>query len=112
VTVRLAATRAVAAGGDPASSTVLIRRLDQEPDEGVQAELLRAIGRLGAKEALDVLAKYAEPGGVMHRRTPSLRAAAIEGLRHVTRPEARGLLELYSKDKDPVVRKAAEAALK
>ncbi|MGH7547827.1 MAG: HEAT repeat domain-containing protein [Gemmatimonadales bacterium] len=112
VSVRLAATRAVAAGGDPGSSMVLIRRLDQEPDEGVQAELLRAIGRLGAKEALEVLAKYAEPGGVMHRRAPSLRAAAIEGLRHVARPEARGLIELYSKDKDPVVRKAAEAALK
>ncbi|HEU5261421.1 MAG TPA: HEAT repeat domain-containing protein [Gemmatimonadales bacterium] len=112
VSVRLAATRAVAAGADPASTTVLIRRLDQEPDEGVQAELLRAIGRLGAKEALDVLAKYAESGGVMHRSNPSLRAAAIEGLRHVARPEARGLIELYSKDKDPVVRKAAEAALK
>jgi HEAT repeat protein len=112
VTVRLAAVRAVAAGGDPASSTVLIRRLDQEPDEGVQAELLRAIGRLGSKEALEVLAKHAEPGGVMNRRSATVRAAAVEGLRHIARPEARGLLELYSKDKEPTVRKAAEAALK
>ncbi|HEX4628720.1 MAG TPA: HEAT repeat domain-containing protein [Gemmatimonadales bacterium] len=112
VAVRAAAARAVAAGGDPASSTVLIRRVDQEPDEGVQAELLRAIGRLGAKEALEVLARYAEPGGMMKRRSPTVRAAAVEGLRHITRPEARGLLELYSKDKEPAVRKAAEAALK
>jgi HEAT repeats len=112
VAVRAAAARAVAAGGDPASSTVLIRRVDQEPDEGVQAELLRAIGRLGAKEALEVLARYAEPGGMMKRRSPTVRAAAIDGLRHLTRPEARGLLELYSKDKEPAVRKAAEAALK
>jgi HEAT repeat protein len=112
VAVRAAAARAVAAGGDPASSTVLIRRVDQEPDEGVQAELLRAIGRLGAKEALEVLARYAEPGGVMKRRSPAVRAAAVDGLRHLTRPEARGLLELYSKDKEPAVRKAAEAALK
>ena len=112
VAVRAAAARAVAAGGDPASSTVLIRRVDQEPDEGVQAELLRAIGRLGAKEALEVLARYAEPGGMMKRRSPMVRAAAIDGLRHLTRPEARGLLELYSKDKEPAVRKAAEAALK
>src|SRR2546426_9958888 len=65
---------AVAAGGDPASSTVLIRRLDQEPDEGVQAELLRAIGRLGAKEALEVLARHAEPGGRVNRRSPTVRA--------------------------------------
>ena len=112
VAVRAAAARAVAAGGDPASSTVLIRRLDQEPDEGVQAELLRAIGRLGATEALEVLARFAEPGGMMKRRSSSVRAAAVDALRHLTRPEARGLLELYSKDKEPAVRKAAEAALK
>ncbi|HYL54258.1 MAG TPA: HEAT repeat domain-containing protein [Gemmatimonadales bacterium] len=112
VAVRSAAARAVAAGGDPSSSTVLIRRMEQEPDEGVQAELLRAIGRLGSKEALDVLAKYAEPGGMMHRRSAMVRAAAVDGLRYLTRPEARGLLELYSKDKEPAVRKAAEAALK
>ena len=112
VAVRSAAARAVAAGGDPASSTVLIRRMEQEPDEGVQAELLRAIGRLGSKEALEVLARYAEPGGMMSRRSSMVRAAAVDGLRHLTRPEARGLLELYSKDKEPAVRKAAEAALK
>jgi len=112
VAVRSAAVRTIAAGGDPASSTVLIRRVEQEPDEGVQAELLRAIGRLGAKEALEVLARFAEPGGVMHRRSAMVRAAAVDGLRHIARPEARGLLELYSKDKEPAVRKAAEAALK
>ena len=112
VAVRAAAARTIAAAGDPASSTVLIRRVEQEPDEGVQAELLRAIGRLGAKEALEVLARFAEPGGMMHRRSATVRAAAVEGLRHIARPEARGLLELYSKDKEPAVRKAAEAALK
>src|SRR6266480_4666329 len=112
VAVRAAAARAVAAAGDPTSSTVLVRRVEQEADEGVQAELLRAIGRLGAREALDVLARYAEPGGVMHRRSATVRAAAVDGLRHIARPEARGLLELYSKDKEPTVRKAAEAGLK
>jgi len=112
VAVRAAAVRAVAAGGDPTSSTVLIRRVEQEPDEGVQAELLRAIGRLGAREALEVLARYAEPGGMMHRRSASVRVAAVDGLRHIARPEARGLLELYTKDKEPAVRKAAEAGLK
>ncbi len=112
VAVRAAAARAVAAGGDPTSSTVLIRRVEQEPDEGVQAELLRAIGRLGAREALEVLARYAEPGGVMHRRSAMVRAAAVDALGQIARPEARGLLELYSKDKEPAVRKAAEAGLK
>src|SRR2546425_250411 len=52
VAVRAAAVRAVAAAGDPTSSTVLVRRVEQEPDEGVQAELLRAIGRLGARDLM------------------------------------------------------------
>src|SRR6266576_3690896 len=112
VAVRAAAVRAVAAAGDPTSSTVLVRRVEQEADEGVQAELLRAIGRLGAREALEVLARYAEPGGVMHRRSTMVRAAAVDALGQIARPEARGLLELYSKDKEPAVRKAAEAGLK
>src|SRR5437763_6614968 len=112
VPVRVAAARAIAAGGDPAASTGLIRRLEQEPDEGVLAELLRAIGRLGALDALEVLARYAEPGGMRHRRNATVRAGAVEGLGHSARPEARGLLELYSKDKEPAVRKAAEAALR
>jgi HEAT repeat protein len=92
---------------------VLIRRLEQEPDEGVQAELLRAIGRLGAPEALNVLARYAEPGGLLSRgHSAAVRAAAVEGLGRLGRPEARGLVELYCNDKEVAVRNAAEAALR
>jgi HEAT repeat protein len=40
-----------------------------------------------------------------------LRAAAIEGVGHINTTEARALLELYSHDKEPTVRRAAEAAL-
>ena len=111
VGVRAAAARAIAVGGDPAATTVLVRRVEQETDEGVVAELLRAIGRLGAKEALTVLARFAEPGGMLKRRSPTARAAAVEGLARLTGPEARGLLELYSHDKEPAVRKAAMAGL-
>jgi len=89
-----------------------LRRLEQEEDEGVQAELLRAIGRLGAREALKVLARFADPGGAQQRRSPLVRAAAIEAIAHLGVPEARGLLELYSRDKEPAVRKAAELALR
>jgi HEAT repeat protein len=112
VVVRAAAARAIGVGGEPASTTVLVRRLEQEADEGVQAEILRAIGRLGAREALNVLARYAEPGGALQRRTASVRAAAIEGIARLGLPEARAVLELYSRDKEPAVRKAAELALR
>src|SRR2546427_3177759 len=112
VLVRAAAARAIGVGGEAASTTVLVRRLEQEEDEGVQAELLRAIGRLGAQEALKVLARFADPGGAQQRRSPLVRAAAIEAIARLGVPEARGLLELYSRDKEPAVRKAAELALR
>lgn len=111
VLVRTAAARAVAAAGDVAATTVLVRRLEQEKDEGVLAALLKAIGQLGSKEALEVLAKFAEPGG-KPRRTPFVRAAAIEGLARLDRIEAKALLELYSRDKEPTVKRAAEASLR
>lgn len=111
VLVRTAAARAVAAAGDAAATTVLVRRLEQEKDEGVLAALLKAIGQLGSKEALEVLAKFAEPGG-KPRRTPFVRAAAIEGLARLDRIEAKALLELYSRDKEPTVKRAAEASLR
>ena len=112
VVVRLAAAKTIGVAGDPTATSVLVRRLEIEEDEGVQAELLRSIGRLGAPEALGVLAKYAEPGGLLKRRTPYVRSAAIEGLGQLSRPEARGLLELYRQEKEPTVRRAAEAALR
>jgi HEAT repeat protein len=112
VGVRAAAARAIAVAGDLGATTVLVRRLEQEVDEGVVADLLRSIGRLGAPEALETLAKYAEPGGMLKRRSPTVRAAAIEGLARITTREARGLLELYTHDKEPTVRRAAEAAIR
>ncbi|HXI34259.1 MAG TPA: HEAT repeat domain-containing protein, partial [Gemmatimonadales bacterium] len=112
VVVRIAAARAVGVGGDASAGTVLLRRLDHETDEGVLAELLRAVGRLGPPEALAVLAKHAEPGSMMKRRSVLVRVAAIEGLSHIRKPEARALVELYGQDKDTTVRRAAEAALR
>lgn len=109
--VRAAATRVIGVGGDVTASPVLVRRLEHEEDEGVLAGILIAVGRLASPEALGVLAKYAEPGGFLKRRTPHLRAAAIEGIGHIHTTEARALLELYSHDKEPAVRRAAEAAL-
>jgi hypothetical protein len=109
--VRAAAARVIAVCGDPTASESLVRRLEHEEDEGVLAGTLIAIGRLASPDALGVLAKYAEPGGFLKRRTAHLRAAAIEGIGHIHTTEARALLELYSHDKEPTVRRAAEAAL-
>ena len=110
--VRTAAARAIGVVGEAAAAPVLIRRLDQEEDEGVQAELLKAIGRLGAREGLEVLARFAEPGGRLRRRSAFVRAAAIDGLSRLSGGEARALLELYRHDKEPEVQRAAESVLR
>ncbi len=110
--VRTAAARAIAVGGDAGAATVLIRRLDQEEDEGVQAEILKAIGRLGAREGLEILARFAEPGGRLRRRSAFVRAAAIDGLGRLSGGEARALLELYRHDKEPEVQRAADSVLR
>jgi len=115
VLVRHAAVRAIEGAGDGTLVTVLMRRIEQEQDEGVLAELLRAVGRLGAgRETLDVLARHAEPGSRLRRRSAMVRAAAIEAIATLGGggAEAKGLLQLYTHDKEPAVRKAAEAGLR
>ena len=59
----------------------------------------------------EVSAHAAEPGG-RPRRTSFVRAAAVEGLGLLSAGEARALLALYRQDKDPAVKRAADAALK
>jgi HEAT repeat protein len=89
-----------------------VRRAQEEEDEGVVAELLGALGRLGGTEALETLAAFAEAGGLLRRRTPFVRAAAMAALGTLRVPEARALLTLYSQDREPTVRRAAEAAMR
>lgn len=109
--VRAAAARAVAAAGDLSAVEVLVRRADEEDDEGTLAEVLRAIGRLGGPGALDALTRFAQPGTVLRRRSPFVRSAAVTALGQLPGSEARALLEHYTHDREPAVRRAAQAAM-
>jgi len=109
--VRAAAARAVGAAGDLSAVAVLVRRSDDEDDEGALAEVLRAIGRLGGPGALEALTRFAQPGTVLRRRSPFVRSAAVTALAQVPGPEARALLEHYTHDREPAVRRAAQAAM-
>jgi HEAT repeat protein len=75
------------------------------------AEVLRAIGRLGGPDALDALTRFAQPGALLRRRTPFVRSAAVSALGQLPGPEARALVEHYSHDREPAVRRAAQAAM-
>jgi len=72
-----------------------------------ELEELRGRGEANGVRGLEMV-----DGGFIRRREPHVRAAAVEGLGHLKRGEARALLELYSRDKEPGVQRAAEAALK
>jgi len=112
VLVRSAAARAVAAAGrrgrDHRSGTAGWSR---KKTKGYWLRLLKAIGQLGAKEALGSPGEFAEPGG-KPRRTPFVRAARSKAWRGLDRVEAKALLELYARDKEPTVKRAAEASLR
>jgi len=80
--------------------------------EGVLAALLTAIGQLGAKEALEVLAKFAGAGwkAASHALRTALRRS--KGWRDWIAWKRKALLELYARDKEPTVKRAAEASLR
>jgi HEAT repeat protein len=90
---------------------VLVRRADEEDDEGALAEVLRAMGRLGGPAALETLSRFAQPGTLLRRRSPFVRGAAVAALGEMPGSEARALVEHYSHDREPAVRRAAQAAM-
>ncbi len=108
--------RALIAGsvGGPTSRPLampLAAFAEQEEDPGVVREFYHALGRIGTPDALQALAKAAQPGGrLLSRRPAGPRVAAIEGLRLAGSGAARAILQTLATDGDRTVREAAAAA--
>ncbi|HUC41958.1 MAG TPA: HEAT repeat domain-containing protein, partial [Gemmatimonadales bacterium] len=104
-----------AIGVGPKSSALampLVAAMEEEEDEGVERELILALGRIGSPSAVQALIKFAQPGGRLFGRKPAgLRAAAVEALRVAATPAAIGTLEGLTDDGDKQVRAAAQSAL-
>jgi len=104
-----------AIGVGPKSSALampLVVAMEAEEDEGVERELILALGRIGSPSAVQALIKFAQPGGRLFGRKPAgLRAAAVEALRVAATPAAIGTLEGLTDDGDKQVRAAAQSAL-
>lgn len=104
-----------AIGVGPKSSALampLVVAMEEEEDEGVERELILALGRIGSPSAVQALIKFAQPGGRLFGRKPAtLRAAAVEALRLAATPAAIGTLEGLADDGDKQVRAAAHSAL-
>jgi HEAT repeat protein len=90
----------------------LVAIAEAEESGDVQAELFRALGRIGTPEAIDALVRAAQPGGRLFGRRPSgPRVAAVEGLRDAGGAAAHRALETLTDDADKVVREAAVRGL-
>ena len=90
----------------------LLRALDAEKDDDVQAAFLAALGKLGTPEAVERLVNASEQKrGMFQRKTTSVRVAAVIGLAEARSDEAVSALRALHDDKDDDVRAAVTLAL-
>jgi hypothetical protein len=90
----------------------LVVLANEETDPAVVAEYYRALGRIGTADAVQALAKAAQPGGMLiGRRASGARVAAVEGLRLAGGQAAAAALRLLAADGDKAVRELAGRAL-
>lgn len=110
--VRMQAALGVGGRKSSALAMPLVVAMEEEEDEGVERELMLALGRIGSSAAVQALIKFAQPGGRLFGRKPAaLRATAVEALRIAATPAAIGTLEGLTDDGDKQVRNAAQSAL-
>lgn len=109
---RMQAAAALVARKDVRSAATLVRALDEEKDEEVQAAFLIALGRLGTPDAVQRLLRAAEPEkGLFRKKGTPYRVAAVQGLAESRTPESIEALRELQRDKDDDVRDAASFAL-
>lgn len=110
-------SRALIAGsigghGARALAMPLVAFAEQEQELEVLREYYRALGRIGTPDAIQALAKAAEPGGrLLGRRPAANRVAAMEGLRIAGGRAVVAALQGLAKDGDKSVRELAVRAL-
>jgi HEAT repeat protein len=111
-TVRLCAAGALAMGSPTQMAPPLLRALEHERDDEVQAAFLVALGRLATPEAVERLVAYAQPSrGLFKRNAVSVRLAAIQALGHVAAPIAHATLQVFGEELDDEIGEAARDAL-
>jgi HEAT repeat protein len=109
--VRLIAVQGLDGPRSRGLAMTLALALEDEPNPDVQRELLLALGRIGTPDAVQALARQAAPGGLLSRRTVSMRLAAVEGLRLAGTPAAIHALRALAKDNVGEVRRTVQLAL-
>jgi HEAT repeat protein len=94
------------------TAATLVRALDEEKDEEVQAAFLFALGKLATPDAVQRLLKAVEAErGLFKKKATAYRVAAVQGLAEARTPEAMEALRGLALDKDEDIRDAASFAL-
>ena len=110
--MRMQAAAALAARKDVRTAATLLRALDDERDDEVQAAFMYALGKLATVDAVQRLVRMAEPERGLFKKKPSaLRVAAVQGLSEARTPEAMEMLRTLQGDKDSDVSESARFAL-
>lgn len=122
IPLRIAACEALGAIGDTATVASLIAAADQEvePDLTVRRAATVALGEIGAKDAISILAENlqdieeepAAEGDPVPDTDGDIRVAAAISLGQIGDPQARSALEAGLEDKHYWVRRAAERSLR
>lgn len=110
--IRAAAAMGLGLTHVPAAVTPLLSRLAQEGNAEAEAEIIRALGRLGDPRALPHLAERAESGGWLSRRPVSTRVEAVRALGALRDERARAVLQRLAGDRAAEVRDAVQRVLR
>jgi hypothetical protein len=110
--MRIQAAAALVARKDVKTAATLVRALEEENDDEVQAAFLLALGKLATPDAVQRLLKATEPErGLFRRKSTAFRVAAVQGLAEARTVEAIETLKSLHGDKDRDVSVAATHAL-
>jgi len=110
--MRMQAAAALVARKDVKTAATLVRALEDEKDDEVQAAFLLALGKLATPDAVQRLLKAVEAErGLFKKKSTAFRVAAVQGLGEARTTEALEALKGLVNDKDDDVAVSAKAAL-
>jgi HEAT repeat protein len=110
--MRMQAAAALVARKDVKTAATLVRALEDEKDDEVQAAFLLALGKLATPDAVQRLLKAAEPErGLFKKKSTAFRVAAVQGLAEARSADAVEALRGLVNDKDDDVSSSAKVAL-
>ena len=110
--MRMQAAAALVARKDVKTAATLVRALEDEKDDEVQAAFLLALGKLATPDAVQRLQKAVEPErGLFKKKSTAFRVAGVQGLGEARTAEAIDALKGLVADKDDDVAASARVAL-